>query len=386
MGSEMCIRDRPRLLAAERGRVLVLSCHACAYLTEQIVDACGARQPRPADFCVMPCCQRAGPALKRASKELGVELGVAMDFVLLGARRRGRPRAHRRGASAPQSPQGAAGRTAAPLRQRAATCQAPPRRRAGQPYSSAALRLACLSRDRAEGAYARDPVGSSPPPTPTRYIPAAGKCMQLGFECSVRLISKSISPMNRLIVGRTRGSENGRAHGRNTHVRGGQVIAVERAAAAGAANAKADRPAPQEDEGGAHVGCDDDSSPSCARSAPDGARQCACCARRGHVIGARGAQDSAEMACARTRGAALWASFVQRAADARAGVDDAQPSFAESDAGLADARAASPQARAHGAEWPSAMSPADSAHALRMSRAYARAHARGGSNGQSSQD
>lgn len=74
----------PRLLAAERGRVLVLACHACAHLTEQIVAACAARRPHAADFCVMPCCQRAPQAVKQVAKGIGVDVGAAMDFVLLG--------------------------------------------------------------------------------------------------------------------------------------------------------------------------------------------------------------------------------------------------------------------------------------------------------------
>lgn len=85
----------PRLLAAERGRVLVLACHACAHLTEQVVAACAARRPSAADFCVMPCCQRAPRALKQATREMGVDIGAAMDLVLLGmapsARRRRAP-------------------------------------------------------------------------------------------------------------------------------------------------------------------------------------------------------------------------------------------------------------------------------------------------------
>lgn len=76
----------PRLLAAERGRVLVLACHACAHLTEQIVAACAARRPLAADFCVMPCCQRAPQALKQATKAMRVDVGAAMDFVLMGER------------------------------------------------------------------------------------------------------------------------------------------------------------------------------------------------------------------------------------------------------------------------------------------------------------
>jgi hypothetical protein len=103
----------PRLLAEAQGPVLVLACHACAHLSEALVQICAARRPAAADFAIMPCCQRSPGAFKlAAAKGLGLELGAAMDMVLVG------------------------------------------------------------------------------------------KCMQLGFECSVRLLDRTITPQNRLIIGR----------------------------------------------------------------------------------------------------------------------------------------------------------------------------------------
>ena len=70
----------PEVLAEGRP-TLVLACHACAHLTEQIVAICAAAK---ADFCVMPCCQRPPTSVKTAMHELKIPSTVAMDLVMIG--------------------------------------------------------------------------------------------------------------------------------------------------------------------------------------------------------------------------------------------------------------------------------------------------------------
>ena len=81
----------PRTLAArgEARAFVVLACHACQFLTRDIVETC----TDPAVFArgdcvpcaVMSCCHKdAAGRVKAAAAQVGVPLGTAMDLVLFG--------------------------------------------------------------------------------------------------------------------------------------------------------------------------------------------------------------------------------------------------------------------------------------------------------------
>ena len=81
-----CLRTGlPAELERCRGRrVLVVACHACQHLTDEVVGI--ALQHGASGISVMPCCHkdRTGGAWKAAAKAFGVNIGTCMDLVLAG--------------------------------------------------------------------------------------------------------------------------------------------------------------------------------------------------------------------------------------------------------------------------------------------------------------
>lgn len=72
------------LATTSRNRILVVACHACQHLSEEIVDiACHFG----VSSAVMPCCQKdlsRGASWKSTSKNLGIPLEQVMDVLLAG--------------------------------------------------------------------------------------------------------------------------------------------------------------------------------------------------------------------------------------------------------------------------------------------------------------
>jgi 8-oxo-dGTP pyrophosphatase MutT (NUDIX family) len=72
------------LAITSRNKILVVACHACQHLSEEIVDiACRFG----VSSAVMPCCQKdlsRGGSWKSTSKNLGIPLGHMMDVLLAG--------------------------------------------------------------------------------------------------------------------------------------------------------------------------------------------------------------------------------------------------------------------------------------------------------------
>ena len=78
------LEDFIRRKQTDASRILVVACHACQHLSEEIVDiACRFG----VQVAVMPCCQRdtsPGCAWKAASKNLGIPVNYVMDLLLAG--------------------------------------------------------------------------------------------------------------------------------------------------------------------------------------------------------------------------------------------------------------------------------------------------------------
>ena len=83
------LRDTlPEVLAThDPSAVLVVACHACAHLTDVVLETAAAYN---VDVAVMPCCHRDGAAdvdrgnIARAAKSIGTSLGNAMDLCRMG--------------------------------------------------------------------------------------------------------------------------------------------------------------------------------------------------------------------------------------------------------------------------------------------------------------
>ena len=62
-------------------RVVVVACHACQFLTDEVLDICEAWN---VNVAVMPCCQKVDPSLKAFAKAVKVEVGAVSDLMAAG--------------------------------------------------------------------------------------------------------------------------------------------------------------------------------------------------------------------------------------------------------------------------------------------------------------
>eukprot|EP01125_Pyxidicula_operculata_P012074 TRINITY_DN3959_c0_g1_i2.p1 TRINITY_DN3959_c0_g1~~TRINITY_DN3959_c0_g1_i2.p1 ORF type:complete len:207 (-),score=26.86 TRINITY_DN3959_c0_g1_i2:47-667(-) len=63
--------------------VAVVACHACAHLSDAIMEMCFKHK---VEFAIMPCCHtdNENSSIKTASKSLGITLGAARDLITMG--------------------------------------------------------------------------------------------------------------------------------------------------------------------------------------------------------------------------------------------------------------------------------------------------------------
>mmetsp|Transcript_5215 Transcript_5215/g.9927 ORF Transcript_5215/g.9927 Transcript_5215/m.9927 type:complete len:325 (+) Transcript_5215:215-1189(+) len=71
----------------EANKVVVVACHACSHLSDEVLQMCSHAH---VDFAVMPCCHRDQARdvdrgqIKHAADECNISLGLAMDLVRMG--------------------------------------------------------------------------------------------------------------------------------------------------------------------------------------------------------------------------------------------------------------------------------------------------------------
>eukprot|EP00798_Chlamydomonas_sp_ICE-L_P004281 gene4281-14393_t len=68
-------------------RILVVACHACQYLTDEVLTI---SETAGVNVCVMPCCQKdsTGGSFKNFAKSAGVDFGLALDLHTAGRMQR----------------------------------------------------------------------------------------------------------------------------------------------------------------------------------------------------------------------------------------------------------------------------------------------------------